>query len=142
MEATPTAVVVPRRGNAQHGQKIMGGGRKQARRRGIRHGIGGPHGARFRSGIGTGTTPHFETWKREGLLKSILQRTKLVDLAENHSDTPTATAYALLHGGGVKTVWDLARSNINDLLSVKGFGKAKLMLVQKDLRTRNVPTDW
>lgn len=97
--------------------------------------------ARFRSGIPTGTTPHFTMWMSDLRIKSALQKMSLSALAEA---TPgrTGSAFALLYVGGIKNVFDLTQSTVERLLAVRHVGIASLGAVEKYLLERQVKPRW
>lgn len=115
------------------------GKRRQVR---IRHGASNRPFARFRSGVRTGTNPQFALWMADLNIRSALQRTSLVSLADRHDDALTSTAYALLHQGGFKTVWDLTQASKKDLLAAPGIGQARVSLVKADLAKHQVMVNW
>ena len=98
--------------------------------------------ARFRSGIPTGTTPHFRLWMADLALKSTLQKARLVTLAaDSRTDSKVAAGYAML-AGKFKTVWGLVNASREDLLKVPGIGPARLRTIHADLTAHNVKTKW
>lgn len=114
----------------------------------IRHGaIDRPH-ARVRSGSRTGTSAHFAEWKAANGVRSALQRTKLDKLADalNNEERPNlrlASTIAIIRvNSPIKSVWDLARSDLSTLLAIPQIGPARLETVEKYLRGQNVVVDW
>ena len=104
-----------------------------------------PH-ARFRSGIPTGTTPHFRMWMADLRLKSALQKTKLISLASATATEPKAAAgYAMIatsRGLRIKSVWDLVNRKRSELLDIPGIGPARLRALHADLVKHNVQPKW
>lgn len=99
--------------------------------------------AGVRTGSATGTTSHFERWKREGAAKSALQRIRLDRMADRDDLVPDAAAgYALLFIAGIKTVWDLSQITDDSKLWVKGVELRHLTTVEQDLKRRNVSLEW
>jgi hypothetical protein len=122
--------------------KIESMSRKDMRKRvQIRHGVNRRPFARFRSGLRTGTTPHFALWMADVNIKSALQRTSLASLADRESGD-VATAYGLLYVGGFKSVYDLTRADARDLLHVSGIGPKRLELVRANLASHQVAVNW
>ena len=98
--------------------------------------------ARSRSGLRTGSTPHFAAWKAEGELRSKLQRMKTVALAEQIEENSIAIPFALLNGGGFKTIWQVAQADLAELLAVPQMGPARLAKVETYLAGKRVPLNW
>lgn len=98
--------------------------------------------ARFRSGIRTGTTPHFQLWQADLKLKSALQSTTLRSLADRHDDPFLATAYSMLSDGGFRSVWDLTQSDAKKILAIKGIGPKRLRDLKADLAKHQVAVNW
>jgi uncharacterized protein YjiS (DUF1127 family) len=94
--------------------------------------------ARFTSGVRTGTTPHFALWMNNARAISALLRLKTIDLAENHPDAKTASAYACVFGGGVRNVFELSQMSEDQLLAIKGIGPAAVAHLRRDLKACNV----
>jgi hypothetical protein len=107
-----------------------------------RHGAHRRPFARVRSGIRTGTTAHFAAWMSDLRAKSALQRLTTLSIALYHDDASVAAGYAIAHGGGVKTVWDLSRRSEAELLAIKGMGPKRLIAIRDDLNRRSVRVDW
>jgi hypothetical protein len=116
--------------------------RKEKRRRlSIRHrNITKPH-ARLRSGLRTGTTPHFTMWMADLAMKSALQRTKTLALAEAAKDPQTGAAYAMA-ARRYRNVFDLSHADEADLLAIKGMGPVRLRALKADLASHNVAVVW
>jgi hypothetical protein len=97
-----------------------------------------------RSGTRTGTTAHFAAWQAEGKVKSILQKTKTVAIADGlpSAENGAATGFALLSVGGFKTVWDVSQATEADLLAVKGVGIVRLGFVHDYLTRKGVALAW
>lgn len=98
---------------------------------------------RVRSGVRTGTTPHFKLWMADLKLKSALQKTSTSALAD-HDRTPplAASAYALMFIAGIKNVYDLTQVSLADLLRINGIGPKKLEAVEAHLLENNVKSSW
>lgn len=107
----------------------------------IRHGANRQPFARFRSGIPTGTTAHFRAWMADLSVRSAMERLKLNALAES-AESKVAGPLAMLYVGGFKSVWDVARADVNALLAVRGIGPAGLDHVETYLKARNVKLAW
>jgi hypothetical protein len=97
-----------------------------------------------RVGRRTGTTPHFEAWKAEGQLKSILQKTKTAAIADSlpSAEHNAASGFALLSVGGFKNVWDVSQASTADLLAVRGIGIVRLGFIEDYLKARGVALAW
>jgi hypothetical protein len=99
-----------------------------------------------RVGRRTGTTPHFAMWQADLEIKSVLQRTKLADLADSDSTpSPAAHGYAILASEPSKrfrNVWDLITADRANLLAVKGIGEARLLAIQLDLIEHKAQPRW
>lgn len=97
-----------------------------------------------RVGRRTGTTPHFARWKAEGRIKSLLQRTKTVAVAESLPDKANgvASGFALLAVGGYRNLWQVSQADLADLLAVKGIGPARLKFVESYLSSKGVQLNW
>lgn len=116
--------------------------RKEVRKRTqIRHGVIRKPFARFRSGLRTGTSPHFAMWMADLKIKSVLQGTSLASLADRETGD-VATAYGLLFVGGYKSVYALTQATERDLLAVKGIGPKRLDLVKANLASHQVAVNW
>jgi hypothetical protein len=99
--------------------------------------------ARIRSGIRTGTTPHFRLWMADLQLKSALQRTKTEVLADHDATPPlAASAYALMFIDGIRNVFQLTQVTAERLLSIDGIGPKKLAAVEQHLLENNVKPSW
>jgi hypothetical protein len=123
-------------------EKIEASNRKQKRRMlSIRHGQGGML-SRFRSGVRTGTTPHFRMWMADLKMKSALQRTKTLEIAHNHPAPQTGAAYLMAHRGGYRTIWSLVQASEADLLTIPQMGPVRVRLLKADLASRNVSVNW
>lgn len=125
-------------------QKILTLPRKDKRARlRIRHGAIKRPFARVRSGVRTGTTPHFALWMADLSALRALQRIKLDVLADSDA-TPgnVAQAFALLYVGGVKNVADLSRADVGRLLAIDGIGLKRLEAVEKYMTERHVGLAW
>lgn len=123
--------------------KIESMHRKEARKRiQIRHGADRRPFARFRSGLRTGTTPHFRLWMADLKIKPALKAIRLARIAEQHDAARLASSYAMLDEGGFRTMLDLVQADARDLLAVKGIGPKRLEEVKADLATRNVAVQW
>lgn len=127
---------------AEQLSKIMSMDRRNKRARlRIRHNANRRPFARVRSGLPTGTTPHFRAWMADLSAKSALQSLKTAALAESLSGD-LASAMALLHVGGYRNVWAVARADIADLLRLNGIGIKRLEKVEEYLTARRVPLKW
>jgi hypothetical protein len=123
--------------------KIKAMRRKEKRRHlSIRHRIITKPHARLRSGIRTGTTPHFAMWMADLAMKSALQRTKTLALAEAAKEPQTGAAYAMAAKAGYRNVFDLSRASEADLLAIRGMGPVRLRTLKADLATNNVAVMW
>jgi len=102
------------------------------------------HGsARVRSGVRTGSTPHFNLWMADLKLKSALQKTSLSKLADHtHPGALCRSAFALLFNAGIRNVYALTQADVADLLRVNGVGVKKLEAVEAYLLKNNVKTRW
>jgi hypothetical protein len=97
-----------------------------------------------KAGHRTGTTPHFEAWKAEGKIKSLLQRTKTAAIADSlpSRENGAAAGFALLSVGGFKNVWDVSQATTADLLAVRGVGPGRLAYVEDYLNSKGVKLAW
>lgn len=126
----------------EHEKKIMAMARKDRRRHlRIRHGADRRPFARVPSGVRTGTTKHFSMWMADLSIRSAMQRLKLNALAES-AESKVAGPLAMLYVGGFKSVWDVARADVNALLAVRGIGPVSLDAVETYLKARNVKLAW
>jgi len=101
-----------------------------------------PGTGRIRSGVRTGTTPHFRLWMADLNMRSVLQKTRTAALAE-HVDNPlVSSAMALFTVAGIRNVWALIRADKATLLQVKGIGPNRLKAVEKYLIDHNVKPSW
>jgi hypothetical protein len=111
-----------------------------------RHRVGimqAPGTARVRSGIRTGTTPHFRLWMADLKLKSVLQKTSTADLADHTAVGALArSAFALVFVAGIRNVYDLTQADVADLLRINGIGVKKLEAVEAYLLEHNVKPRW
>jgi len=98
---------------------------------------------RVRSGVRTGTTPHFRLWMADLKLKSVLQKTSLAALSEHtHVGALCRSAFALLFNAGIRNVFDLTQADVADLLRINGIGVKKLEAVEAYLLENKVKTRW
>lgn len=108
-----------------------------------RHGADSRPFARQRSGLPTGTTPHFKLWMADLRMQSNLQKLKLDSLADATGTPSTiASSFALLYIGGIKNVYQLATAPIERLLKVRGIGIKRLEAIEAELLKRHVKTSW
>jgi hypothetical protein len=101
-----------------------------------------PGTARIRSGVRTGTTPHFRLWMADLQMRSALQKTRTGVLAEHVDEPLVSSAMALFTVAGIRNVWALIRADKADLLQVKGIGPNRLKAVEKYLIDHNVKPSW
>lgn len=101
-----------------------------------------PGSARVRSGIRTGTTPHFRLWMADLQMRSVLQKTRTAALAEHVDNALVSSAMALFTVAGIRNVWALIRANRDDLLAVRGMGPGRLKAVHTYLIEHNVKPSW
>lgn len=95
-----------------------------------------------RSGIRTGTTPHFRLWMADLRMRSELQKTRTGALAEHVDDPLVSSAMALFTVAGIRNVWALIRADKADLLRIKGIGPNRLKAVEKYLIEHDVKPSW
>lgn len=127
---------------AEQMEKILTMDRRNRRARlRIRHGASGRPFARVRSGLPTGTPPHFAAWMADLNAKSAMQNLKTADLADA-TVGDLASAWALLSIGGFKSVWSVAQADITNLMRVNGIGLKRLEKVEAYLKDRRVPLKW
>lgn len=120
--------------------KIMEMSRPE-RRRHLHYRSAAPH-RRVRSGVPTGTTPHFRAWMADLDRKRILHGMKLDHLADT-LDGRLASTFALLRvGGRIRNVYQLSQANLADLLSIPQVGPARLAEVEKYLNGKRVELNW
>lgn len=98
--------------------------------------------SRVRSGIRTGTTPHFKLWMADLSMRSALQKTRTAALAEHIDDAQVSSAMALFHVGQIRNVWTLIRADKARLLAVKGIGPNRLKAVHAYLIEHDVKPSW
>lgn len=123
--------------------KIKALHRKERRRKlSIRHrGIMRPS-FQARSGLPTGTTPHFKMWMADLKMMSALQRTRLLDLAEASKSPGAASAYMLCYKHGFRNVFELTRADAPEMQDVAGLGPVRLSTLKADLAKANVAVAW
>jgi len=116
---------------------------QQRKRLRIRHGASNRPFARIRSGVRTGTTPHFKMWMADVNLRRALQGTKIGYLADRHNDPSLALSYRLiLRHGYLKTVWDLTQASKAQLHDTPGLGPVRIAALKADLAKRQVLVNW
>ncbi len=128
--------------NLDH-RKVQDMPRKEVRRKvQIRHRIGKPF-ARIRSGIRTGTTPHFAMWMQDLKMKSALQNITIASLADRQSDLALAGAYkAIQRHGHFRNVWELTQATKAQLHDTPGLGPKRIAAIKADLASRHVAVKW
>lgn len=98
--------------------------------------------SRVRSGVPTGTTPHFRAWMADLSARSVLQGMKLDYLADSLTGQLASTFAILRVSGRIKNVWQLSQTSADALLSIPQIGPAQLAAVETYLNRRNVPLKW
>lgn len=98
--------------------------------------------SRVRSGVPTGTTPHFRRWMAELGNKSLLQGMKLDAMADQLDGRLASTLALLRVSGGIRNVYQLSQKSVEELLSVSQVGPARLAEVEQYLTSKNVPLNW
>lgn len=125
-------------------KKIMSLPRKDKRARlRIRQPWSSSSHGRVRSGVPTGTTPHFRAWMADLRAKSILQSMRLDGLADAPQPGRVASTLAIIRvNSRMRSVWDLSQARIEDLLRIPQIGPARLAEIEQYLKGRNVPVAW
>lgn len=107
----------------------------------IRHSAVSRPFARVRSGIRSGTTPHFAAWMADLDVSRTLHAIKLDALAESTSEE-AATFAQLFVRGKIKNVLQLSKKEIEDLIPLVGGDVDGLLAVEKYLNARRVRLNW
>jgi hypothetical protein len=96
--------------------------------------------ATARTGMRTGTTPHFALWMADLKQKSALQKLKLNKLIEHLPDQEHGVLAPLraCHVAGIKSVWDLSQTKPN----AKGIGPKRLAEIEAYLKSKDIPLKW
>lgn len=99
------------------------------------------HG-RVRSGIRTGTTPHFAAWMADLNVARVLHGIKLDTLADQLEGRLASTFAVLRVSGGYKNVLQLSKADVADLLRIPSIGIKSLEAVEDYLNSRRVRVHW
>jgi hypothetical protein len=111
---------------------------RQARK--IAHGQGGMF-SRFRSGLATGTTPHFKSWMAEKNMTHALRTARTSWVADNHPQGKVREAFGLVQTR-FPSILDLAHATKRQILSVEGVGPASAKRIHAYLISNRVQPNW
>lgn len=99
-----------------------------------------PH-ARFRSGLATGTTPHFKAWKQEVQIKKALMGIRTSEVAEKHPQIKVSQAFGLV-AEKYPNLYLLSQARKSDIIALPGVGPATVGRIYAYLTANNVKTSW